>query len=125
MLEQREMENRARLEWLSAAVEEGIDDLERGDYVTLHSRQEIDDWMSQVHETKKLRESRRSSRSVAKHARYEMRIARAARTEDSGRRPEVPVSFPARHAATRRDRTPCPRANMTATLYAEAGSYAA
>jgi antitoxin ParD1/3/4 len=50
LLEQREMENRARLEWLRAAVQEGIDDLERGDYVTLHSRQEIDDWMSQVHE---------------------------------------------------------------------------
>lgn len=43
LLEQRERENEAKLEWLRAAVQEGVDDIERGDYVTLRSNQEIDD----------------------------------------------------------------------------------
>ena len=50
MIEQRELENRAKLEWLRAAVQEGIDDLQRGHYTTLRSRQEIDEFMSQIHE---------------------------------------------------------------------------
>jgi antitoxin ParD1/3/4 len=50
LLEQREQEDQARLEWLRAAVQEGIDDLERGDYTTLRSREQIDEFMSQIHE---------------------------------------------------------------------------
>jgi antitoxin ParD1/3/4 len=45
LLEQREQEDTARLQWLRAAVKEGIDDIERGDYVTLRSGREIDSFM--------------------------------------------------------------------------------
>jgi antitoxin ParD1/3/4 len=48
LLEQREQEDKARLEWLRAAVKEGIDDIERGDYVTLRSDREIKDFMRQL-----------------------------------------------------------------------------
>jgi antitoxin ParD1/3/4 len=41
LLEQREQENKAKLGWLRAAVKEGIDDVERGDYSVLRSGQEI------------------------------------------------------------------------------------
>jgi antitoxin ParD1/3/4 len=48
LLEQREQEDKAKLEWLRAAVKEGIDDVERGDYVTLRSDREINDFMRQL-----------------------------------------------------------------------------
>jgi antitoxin ParD1/3/4 len=48
LLEQREQEDKAKLEWLRTAVKEGIDDIERGDYVTLHSGQEIDSFMRRL-----------------------------------------------------------------------------
>jgi antitoxin ParD1/3/4 len=48
LLEQREQEDQAKLEWLRAAVKEGIDDIERGDYVTLRSDREIKDFMRQL-----------------------------------------------------------------------------
>ncbi|HMC58382.1 MAG TPA: type II toxin-antitoxin system ParD family antitoxin [Candidatus Solibacter sp.] len=48
LLEQREQEDKAKLEWLRAAVKEGIDDIERGDYVTLRSDREIKDFMRQL-----------------------------------------------------------------------------
>jgi hypothetical protein len=35
---------------LRAAVKEGIGDIERGDYTTLRSREEIEDFMRQLHE---------------------------------------------------------------------------
>jgi antitoxin ParD1/3/4 len=37
MLEQRESEDRAKVEWLRGAAQEGIDAIERGAYVTLNS----------------------------------------------------------------------------------------
>lgn len=37
MLEQREMEERAKVEWLRGAAQEGIDAIERGESVTLDS----------------------------------------------------------------------------------------
>jgi antitoxin ParD1/3/4 len=43
LLQQRDAEDRARIEWLRGAVQEGIDAMERGDYVTLNSPQEIKD----------------------------------------------------------------------------------
>src|SRR5271155_238226 len=48
LLEQREQEDRAKLEWLRAAAKEGFDAAGRGDYVTLRSGQEIDDFVDQV-----------------------------------------------------------------------------
>ena len=48
LLEQREQEDKAKLEWLRAAVKDGIDDIERGDYVTLRSDREIKDFMRQL-----------------------------------------------------------------------------
>jgi antitoxin ParD1/3/4 len=50
LLEQREQEDKAKLEWLQAAVKEGIDDIERGDYATLRSDQEISDFMRELRE---------------------------------------------------------------------------
>jgi antitoxin ParD1/3/4 len=48
LLEQREQEDRAKLEWLRGAVQEGVNDLERGDYTTLRSLEEIDEFLNQV-----------------------------------------------------------------------------
>ena len=48
LLEQREQEDQAKLEWLRTAAKEGFDDADRGDYVTLSSDQEIDDFVDQV-----------------------------------------------------------------------------
>ena len=50
LLEQREEEDRAKLEWLRAAAKEGIDAIERGDYVTLHSAKEIKAFVRQIGE---------------------------------------------------------------------------
>ena len=50
LLEQREQEDKAKLEWLRAAAKEGFDDIERGDYVTLRSDKEIDDLIDQLGE---------------------------------------------------------------------------
>src|SRR6266513_1063301 len=41
LLEQREQEDKAKLEWLRGAAKEGFDDIEHGDYVTLRSGKEI------------------------------------------------------------------------------------
>ncbi len=41
LLEQREAEDRAKIEWLRGAAQEGIDAIERGAYVTLNSPAEI------------------------------------------------------------------------------------
>jgi antitoxin ParD1/3/4 len=40
LLEEQEKEEQAKLEWLRAAAKEGFDDIERGDYVVLHSPEE-------------------------------------------------------------------------------------
>jgi antitoxin ParD1/3/4 len=42
LLEQREREDQAKIEWLRSAAKEGFGDIERGDYVTLRSDKEID-----------------------------------------------------------------------------------
>jgi antitoxin ParD1/3/4 len=56
LLEQREQEDKAKLEWLRAAAKEGFAAADRGDYVTLRSDQEIDDFVDQTRRkvTKKL-----------------------------------------------------------------------
>ena len=48
LLEQREQEDKAKLAWLRAAAKEGFDAADRGDYVSLRSDQEIDDFVDQV-----------------------------------------------------------------------------
>ena len=50
LLEQREREDKARLAWLRAAAKEGFDQLDRGDYVTLNSEDELDAFFDQIHE---------------------------------------------------------------------------
>jgi antitoxin ParD1/3/4 len=40
LLEQRKHEDRAKLEWLRGAIQEGEDAYKRGEYVTLHSEEE-------------------------------------------------------------------------------------
>ena len=50
LLEEREKEDMAKLEWLRAAAKEGFDDFERGHYVTLNSEQEIKDFLREIHE---------------------------------------------------------------------------
>ena len=48
LLERREQEDKAKLQWLRGAVQEGIDDVERGDYTTLTSGAEIKSFMRQL-----------------------------------------------------------------------------
>jgi antitoxin ParD1/3/4 len=50
LLEQRELEDKARLKWLRAAAKDGFDDIERGDYVTLRSDRDIEEFMRKVGE---------------------------------------------------------------------------
>jgi predicted HAD superfamily Cof-like phosphohydrolase len=50
LLEQREQEDPTKLEWLRTAAREGFDDIERGDFVTLRSGQEIDLFIDQLRE---------------------------------------------------------------------------
>jgi antitoxin ParD1/3/4 len=41
LLEQRQREDEAKIEWLRSAVQDGIDAIELGEYTTLRSRAEI------------------------------------------------------------------------------------
>ncbi|MGD0771991.1 MAG: type II toxin-antitoxin system ParD family antitoxin [Candidatus Solibacter sp.] len=50
LLEQREQEDKAKIEWLRAAAREGFDQLDRGDYVTLNSEEDLDTFLDQIHE---------------------------------------------------------------------------
>ena len=50
LLEQRELEDKAKLKWLRTAAKEGFDDIERGDYVTLRSDRDIEEFMRKVGE---------------------------------------------------------------------------
>jgi antitoxin ParD1/3/4 len=48
LLEQREQEDKAKIEWLRGAAKEGFAAADHGDYTTLRSDQEIDDFVDQV-----------------------------------------------------------------------------
>jgi antitoxin ParD1/3/4 len=48
LLEQREQEYKVKLEWLRAAAKEGFDAIEQGDYVTLRSGKEIEEFVRQI-----------------------------------------------------------------------------
>ena len=50
ILEEREQEDQAKLDWLRAAAKEGFDAIDRGDYVALRSEKEIDDFLKKIHE---------------------------------------------------------------------------
>lgn len=50
LLEQREQEDQARIDWLRAAAKEGFDAGDRGDYTTLRSEREIDDFLEEIHQ---------------------------------------------------------------------------
>ena len=50
LLEQREQEDKARLEWLRTAANEGFDAIERGDYVTLRSDRDIEKFIQKAGE---------------------------------------------------------------------------
>jgi antitoxin ParD1/3/4 len=50
LLEQREQEDRARIEWLRAAAKEGFDAADRGDYVAFDSEEGLDAFLDQVHQ---------------------------------------------------------------------------
>ena len=50
LLEQREQEDKDKIEWLRAAAKEGFDQLDRGDYVALNSEEDLDAFLDQIHE---------------------------------------------------------------------------
>ena len=50
LLEKREAEEKARLKWLQAAIQEGMDAMDRGDYTELRSTEEIADFVQQIFE---------------------------------------------------------------------------
>ena len=50
LLEQREQEDRAKLKWLRAAVKEGIEDIDRGQYTVLRSGGQIKDFLHELRE---------------------------------------------------------------------------
>ena len=50
LLEQREQEDKASIEWLRAAAKEGFDAADRGDYVAVNSEKELDVFVKQIHE---------------------------------------------------------------------------
>jgi antitoxin ParD1/3/4 len=49
LLEQREREDKAKLKWLRAAAKEGFDALDRGDYTSVHSASEMEEFLNQIH----------------------------------------------------------------------------
>src|SRR5450432_477286 len=50
LLEQREQEDQARIEWLRGTAREGFDGADRGDYAALNSTEELDAFLGQIHE---------------------------------------------------------------------------
>ena len=48
LLEQREQEDHAKLEWLRKAAQEGFDQIDRGEGVELRSREELDKHIDQL-----------------------------------------------------------------------------
>ena len=48
LLEQREQEDKAKLEWLRAAAKEGFDQLDRGEGIEFESMDDFDDYIDQI-----------------------------------------------------------------------------
>ena len=49
LLEKREAEDQAKLEWLQAAVAEGFDSLDRGEGIPFESVEELEAYFDQIH----------------------------------------------------------------------------
>ena len=49
LLEQREQEDRAKVEWLRGAAQVGFDAAESGDYVALNSELDLDTFFERIH----------------------------------------------------------------------------
>ncbi|MEK6397484.1 MAG: type II toxin-antitoxin system ParD family antitoxin [Terriglobus sp.] len=50
LLEKRELEDQARLEWLRSAAKDGFDAMERGDYVELDPGRGFETFLKEIHE---------------------------------------------------------------------------
>ena len=50
LLEQRSLEDQSKLEWLRVAAKVGFDQLDRGEGITLNCEEELDDFLTQIHE---------------------------------------------------------------------------
>jgi antitoxin ParD1/3/4 len=50
LLEQREQEDKAKIEWLRAAAMEGFDQLDRGEGIEFESMEDFDAFMDQIGE---------------------------------------------------------------------------
>ena len=50
LLEEREQEDQAKLAWLQAAAKEGFDALDRGEFVTVNSREELETYIRHIHD---------------------------------------------------------------------------
>ena len=50
LLEEREQEDRAKLEWLRAAAKEGFDQLDRGEGIEFESMDDLDAFIDEIHE---------------------------------------------------------------------------
>ncbi|MEI9813501.1 MAG: type II toxin-antitoxin system ParD family antitoxin [Acidobacteriota bacterium] len=48
LLEQREREDRAKIEWLRSAAKEGIDSMEQGDYTALNTASEMKTFLGKI-----------------------------------------------------------------------------
>jgi len=50
LLEQRQEEDRARIEWLRGEVQKGMDAMDRGDYVEIRSAEDLEGFMERIGE---------------------------------------------------------------------------
>lgn len=50
LLEQREEEDKAKIEWLRSAAKEGFDAADRGESVAVDSEEELDAFLERIHE---------------------------------------------------------------------------
>ncbi len=49
LLEQNQVEDRKRADWLHGAIQEGIDAIEHGDYTVLNTSEDIEALMTEIH----------------------------------------------------------------------------
>ncbi len=59
LLEDREREESARLEWLRAAAAEGFDEADRGEYTALRSDRDFEEFLKRVGEESAVESTRR------------------------------------------------------------------
>ncbi|MEO8025032.1 MAG: type II toxin-antitoxin system ParD family antitoxin [Bryobacteraceae bacterium] len=50
LLEQREKEDKAKIQWLRSAAQEGFDAIDRGEYVALNSPDEVKEYLRGIRE---------------------------------------------------------------------------